>query len=251
MHFPSLQVSQAVPCHPTWWSASWRVRLRQQMMSQIFCVPGFDSLMTSSTKNLQQLTLTLLRVQDMHISNPHILRIREWPNSCVRSTRRFWMEKGSAWMKEQEFPTIEDLTATMILTSQVGLLILTDLLDLPIHLVCLHSVDRRGTQQLIWSLRLLSLLKNLQGYPDGRRTKSMSVRGQSTRIWAFGNLIWLKVYASLPTTAIEPHGKLGYNLRSGKTLTSMLWMIAEGKGFSRLMRSFPLHYQTLFHKLVM
>ena len=69
-------------------------------------------------------------------------------------------------MKEQEFPTTEGLTAMMILTFQVGLLILTDLLDLLIHLVCLRFVDHRGTQQLIWSPQLLSLLKNLQGYPD-------------------------------------------------------------------------------------
>ena len=102
------------------------------------------------------------------------------------------------------------------------LLILTDLQGLLIHLVCLRFEDHRGIQQSIWSPQLLSLLKNLRGYPDEKRTRCTLAHGQSTRIWAFGNLILLKVYASLPTTATEPHGKPGYNLHSGRTLTSML-----------------------------
>ena len=121
----------------------------------------------------------------------------------------------------------------------------------PNPLVCLRFEDHRGIQQSIWSPQLLSLLKNLRGYPDEKRTRCTSAHGQSTRTWAFGNLILLKVYASLPTTATEPHGKPGYNLHSGRTLTSMLWMIAVDRGFSLSMQSFLLHYRTLFRKLVM
>ena len=191
-------------------------------MSRIFCVHGFDNLMMNSTQNPQRLMRTLLQVQGKHINNHRILRIEEYLNSFVRSTRKFWTGKELALMKEQEFPTIGGLMAMMILIFQMDLLILTDLLGLLIHLVCLRFEDHRGIQQLIWSPQLLSLLKNLRGYPDEKRTRCTSAHGQSTRIWAFGNLILLKVYASLPTTATEPHGKPGYNLHSGRTLTLML-----------------------------
>ena len=251
MHFPSLQVSQTVDYHPTWSSASWKVRLRQQMMSRMFCGHGFDNLMMNSTQNPQRLMRTLLQVQGKHINNHRILRIEEYLNSSVRSTRKFWTGKELALMKEQEFPTIGGLMAMMILIFLMDLLILTDLLGLLIHLVCLRFEDHRGTQQLIWSLQLLSLLKNLRGYPDEKRTRCTSAHGQSTRIWAFGNLILLKAYASLPTTATEPHGKPGYNLHSGRTLTLMLWMTVAGRGTSLLMQSFLLHCRTWFHKLVM
>ena len=164
----------------------------------------------------------LLQVQGKYISYHHIPRIKEYLNSYVRSTRRFWTGKELALMKGQASPIIGGLTVTMILIFQVGLLILTDLLGLLIHLVCLRFEDHRGIQQLIWSPQLLSPLRNLQGYPDEKRTRCTSAHGQSTRIWVSGNLISLKVYASLPTTAIEPHGKPGYNQHSDRTLTSML-----------------------------
>ena len=160
--------------------------------------------------------------QGKHINNHRILRTEEYLNSFVRSTRRFWMGKELALMKGQEFPTIGGLMAMMILIFQMDLLILTDLLGLLIHLVCLRFEDHRGIQQLIWNPQPLSLLKSLPGYPDEKRTRCTSAHGQNTRIWAFGNLISLKVYASLPTTATEPHGKPGYNLHSDRTLTLML-----------------------------
>ena len=138
MHFPSLQASQTVDYHPTWSSASWKVRLRQQMMSRIFCVHGFDNLMMNPTQNPQRLMRTLLQVQGKHINNHRILRIEEYLNSFVRSTRKFWTGKELALMKEQEFPTIGGLMAMMILIFLMDLLILTDLLGLLIHLVCLR-----------------------------------------------------------------------------------------------------------------
>ena len=111
------------------------------MMSQIFYEHGFDSLMVNSTKNPQRLIRTLLQVQDKYVSNHRIPRIKEYLSSYVRSTRRFWMGKELALMKEQEFPTIGGLTAMMTLIFQVDLLILVDLLDLLIHLVCLRFED--------------------------------------------------------------------------------------------------------------
>ena len=188
MHFPSPQVSQAVAYHPRWSSVSWKVISRQQMMSQIFYVHGFGNLMMSSTKNPQRLIRTLLQVQGKHINNHRIPRIEEYLNSFARSTRRFWMGKEFALMKEQEFPTIGGLMAMMILIFQMDLLILTDLLGLLIHLVCLRFEDHRGIQQSIWSPQLLSLLKNLRGYPDEKRTRCTSAHGQAPE---FGRLaIW-------------------------------------------------------------
>ena len=126
--------------------------VEQQMMSRIFCVHGFDNLMMNSTQNPQRLMRTLLQVQGKHINNHRILRIEEYLNSFVRSTRKFWTGKELALMKEQEFPTIGGLMAMMILIFLMDLLILTDLLGLLIHLVCLRFEDHRGIQQLIWSL---------------------------------------------------------------------------------------------------
>ena len=114
MHFPSLQVSRAVVFHPAWSLASWRVILRRQTMSRTFCVPGFGNLMMSSTKNLRRLIQTLLQVQSTYTNNLHILRIREYLNSYVRSTRRFWMGKELASLKEQASLTTRGLTAMMI-----------------------------------------------------------------------------------------------------------------------------------------
>ena len=45
---------------------------------------------------------------------------------------------------------------------------------------------------------------------------------RNIKIWEFGNLILSRAYASQPMTAIEPHGKHGYNRHSDRTLTSTL-----------------------------
>ena len=132
------------------------------------------------------------------------------------------MGKELVSLKEQVSLITRGPTAMMIQISHVDLLVPTDLLDLLIHLVCLRFEDHRGIQQSILNQQLLSLLKNLRGYPEERRTRYTSAHGQSTRIWAFGNLISSRARASLPPTATEPHGKPGYKQHSGKTLTSTL-----------------------------
>ena len=136
-------------------------------------------------------------------------------------------------MKEQEFPIIGGLMATMILIFQVDLLILTDLPGLLIHLVCLRFEDHRGIQQLIWSPQLLSLLRNLRGYPDEKADKvyiSPWPKHQNLGVWQSDLIKSVCLAANDGDRAA--------------------WTAAD-RDFSLLMQSFLLHYRTLFHKLVM
>ena len=74
-------------------------------MSQMFYVHGFDSLMMNSTKNSQRLTTNIAAgTGQVHQLPSHSRGSEEYLNSYVRSTRRFWMGKELALMKEQAFP---------------------------------------------------------------------------------------------------------------------------------------------------